>query len=87
MMISNMAPGQISMNMDLKGPSMAITTACASGTHAIGESFRMIQRGICDMIITGGSEAAITPIALAGFNSMKALSTRNEEPTKAQQAF
>ncbi|SHD75510.1 beta-ketoacyl-ACP synthase II [Schnuerera ultunensis] len=87
MMISNMAPGQISMVYGIKGPSFAITTACASSTHAIGESFRMIQRGIADLIITGGSEGAITPISLAGFNSMKALSTRNEEPTKASRPF
>ncbi|MFS8540736.1 MAG: beta-ketoacyl-ACP synthase II, partial [Tissierellales bacterium] len=87
MMISNMASGQISIYYGLKGPSMVVTTACASGTHAIGEAFRMIQRGICDLIITGGSEAAITPIALAGFSSMKALSTRNEEPSKASRPF
>lgn len=87
MMISNMAPGQISMVYGIKGPSFAITTACASSTHAIGESFRMIQRGIADLIIAGGSEGAITPISLAGFNSMKALSTRNEEPTKASRPF
>jgi len=87
MMISNMASGQISIYYGLKGPSMVITTACASGTHAIGESFRMIQNGICDLIITGGSEAAITPIALAGFSSMKALSTRNDEPSKASRPF
>ncbi|MBZ2175835.1 beta-ketoacyl-ACP synthase II [Schnuerera sp. xch1] len=87
MMISNMAPGQISMKYGLKGPSMAITTACASGTHAIGESFKMIQRGISDLIITGGSEGAITPVSLAGFNSMKALSTSNEEPTRASRPF
>jgi len=87
MMISNMAPGQISMKYGLKGPTMTITTACASGNHAIGEAFRMIQRGICDMIITGGCEAAITPLAIAGFNAMKALSTRNEEPSKASRPF
>lgn len=87
MMISNIAPGQISMVYGIKGPSFAITTACASSTHAIGESFRMIQRGIADLIIAGGSEGAITPISLAGFNSMKALSTRNEEPTKASRPF
>lgn len=87
MMISNMAPGQISMLYGIKGPSLTITTACASSTHAIGESFRMIQRGISDLIITGGSEGAITPISLAGFNSMKALSKRNEEPTKASRPF
>lgn len=87
MMISNMAPGQISMKYGLKGPTMTITTACASGNHAIGEAFKMIQRGICDMIITGGCEAAITPLAIAGFNAMKALSTRNEEPSKASRPF
>lgn len=87
MMISNMAPGQISMKYNLKGPTMIITTACASGNHAIGEAFKMIQRGTCHMIITGGSEAAITPLALAGFNAMKALSTRNEEPSKASRPF
>jgi len=87
MMISNMAPGQISMKYGLKGPTMTVTTACASANHAIGESFRMIQRGICDMVITGGSEAAITPIAVAGFNAMKALSTRNEDPSRASRPF
>lgn len=87
MMISNMAPGQISMAYGLKGPSLTITTACASGTHAIGEAFRMIQIGMVDMVISGGSEAAITPISVAGFSSMKALSTRNEEPTKASRPF
>ncbi len=87
MMISNMAPGQISMKYGLRGPTMTITTACASGNHAIGEAFKMIQRGVCDMIITGGSEAAITPLAVSGFNAMKALSTRNDEPAKASRPF
>jgi len=87
MMISNMASGQISIYYGLKGPSMVITTACASGSNAIGEAFRMIQTGGCDLIITGGSEAAITPVALAGFSSMKALSTRNHEPSKASRPF
>lgn len=87
MMISNMAPGQISMTLGLKGTSMAITTACASGTHAIGEAFRMIKEGKMDIIFAGGSEAAITPIAVAGFSSMKALSTRNENPEKASRPF
>lgn len=87
MMISNMAPGQVSMFYGLKGPSLTITTACASSNHAMGEAFRMIQRGICHLIIAGGCEAALTPIALAGFNSMKALSTRNHEPTKASRPF
>lgn len=87
MMISNMAPGYISILYGLKGPSLTITTACASSTHAIGEAYRMVQRGTCDLVITGGSESAITPISLAGFSSMKALSTRNEEPTKASRPF
>ena len=87
MMISNMAPGQVSMAFGLKGTSMAITTACASGTHAIGESFRMIKEGKMDIIVAGGTEAAITPIAVAGFCSMKALSTRNDDPEHASRPF
>lgn len=87
MMISNMAPGQISMTYGFRGPTMTITTACASSTHAIGESYRMIKTGNLDMIITGGAEASITPISVAGFCSMKALSTRNDEPTKASRPF
>lgn len=87
MMISNMGTAQISMNLGLKGSTMTITTACASGTHAIGESFRMIKSGQMNMVITGGAEASITPISLAGFNSMKALSTRNEDYEKACRPF
>jgi len=87
MMISNMAAGQISMNFGLTGASMTITTACASATHAIGESFRMIKHGYLDMAITGGTEASITPVAIAGFCSMKALSTRSDDPHKASRPF
>ncbi|QQY80312.1 3-oxoacyl-[acyl-carrier-protein] synthase II [Keratinibaculum paraultunense] len=87
MMISNMGPGQITMLYGFKGPSFTITTACASGNHAIGESFRMIQRGSADIVVTGGSEAAVSPISVAGFCSMKALSKRNEEPEKASRPF
>ena len=87
MMISNMAAGQVSMNFGLKGASMTITTACASATHAIGEAFRMIKYGIQDMVVTGGTEASITPLSLAGFSSMKALSTRNDAPEKASRPF
>lgn len=87
MMISNMAAGQVSMNFGLKGSSMTITTACASATHAIGESFRMIKHGYLDMVVTGGTEASITPVSVAGFCSMKALSTRNEDPSKACRPF
>lgn len=87
MMISNMAAGQVSMAFGLKGSSMTITTACASATHALGESFRMIKYGIMDMVVAGGTEASITPISLAGFGSMKALSTRNEDYHKASRPF
>ena len=87
MMIANMGPGHITMLYDFRGPSFTITTACASGTHAIGESFRLIQNGACDIIVTGGSEAAVSPIAVAGFSSMRALSTRNDEPEKACRPF
>ena len=87
MMISNMATAQVSMDLGLKGSSMTITTACASASHAIGESFRMIEKGIMDMVVTGGSEASITPVGLAGFCSMKALSTNNDNPEKASRPF
>ncbi|WP_077368642.1 beta-ketoacyl-ACP synthase II [Anaerosalibacter sp. Marseille-P3206] len=87
MMISNMGPGQITMTYGFKGPSFTVTTACASGNHAIGESFRMIQNGAADLIVTGGSEAAVSPISVAGFCSMKALSTNNDEPEKASRPF
>jgi 3-oxoacyl-[acyl-carrier-protein] synthase II len=87
MMISNMAAGQVSMNFGLTGSSMTITTACASATHSIGESFRMIKHGYLDMVITGGTEASITPVSVAGFCSMKALSTRNDDPQKASRPF
>ncbi|TJX14036.1 beta-ketoacyl-[acyl-carrier-protein] synthase II [Tissierella creatinini] len=87
MMISNMAAGQVSMNFGLKGASMTITTACASATHAIGEAFRMIKYGNMDMIVTGGTEAGITTVSIAGFCSMKALSTNNDNPSKACRPF
>ena len=87
MMISNMAPGQISMIFGFKGPSFTITTACASGSHAIGEAFRTIERGGADIIVSGGSEAAVCQMSVGGFCSMKALSTRNDDPTKASRPF
>ena len=87
MMISNMGPGQITMAYGFKGPSFTITTACASGNHAIGESYRMIKHGVSDIIVTGGSEAAVSPIAVAGFCTMKALSQRNDEPERASRPF
>ncbi|MFY9174776.1 MAG: beta-ketoacyl-ACP synthase II [Peptococcia bacterium] len=87
MMIGNMASGQVAISLGAKGPNTTVVTACASGTHAIGDAFRLIQRGDADIVISGGSEAAVTPLALAGFSSMKALSTNNEEPTKASRPF
>ncbi|MCD6305049.1 MAG: beta-ketoacyl-ACP synthase II [Deltaproteobacteria bacterium] len=85
--IANMAPGQIAIDFGAKGPNLSIETACAASAHAIGESFRMIQEGISDAMITGGAEAVITPLALGGFCSMRALSTRNEAPEKASRPF
>lgn len=87
MMIANMASGQIGMFLGAKGINETIVTACASGTNAIGEAFKAIQRGDANIMITGGTEAAITPLALGGFSSMKALSTNNENPTKASRPF
>jgi len=87
MMIANMASGQISMLTGAKGPNTTTVTACATGTHSIGDSFRMIQRGDADAMICGGAEATIRPMAMAGFCSMRAMSTRNEEPEKASQPF
>jgi 3-oxoacyl-[acyl-carrier-protein] synthase II len=86
-MIANMAPGQIAIEFGAKGPNLSIETACAASSHAIGESFRMIREGIVDAMITGGSEAVVTPLALGGFCSMRALSTRNDEPEKASRPF
>lgn len=87
MMIGNMAAGQISILLGAKGPSETIVTACASSTNAIGDSFKTIQRGDADIIVTGGAEAAVTPLALAGFSSMRALSTNNENPQEASRPF
>jgi 3-oxoacyl-[acyl-carrier-protein] synthase II len=86
-MIGNMAPGQISIELGLKGPNLCTATACAAGTHGIGQAFHMIRDGICDAAVCGGVESVITPMAIAGFNSMKALSTRNDEPAKASRPF
>lgn len=87
MMIGNMAPGQISIHFGARGPNSSMATACAAGTHAVGDSFRIIQYGHADAMITGGTEAVIAPSAVAGFNAMKALSTRNDEPQKASRPF
>jgi 3-oxoacyl-[acyl-carrier-protein] synthase II len=85
--IINMAAGQVSMYLKLKGPNFASVTACATANNAIGESFRIIQRGDADIMFTGGTEAAITPLSFAGFCSMRAMSTRNDDPCSASRPF
>ncbi|MEJ2368086.1 MAG: beta-ketoacyl-ACP synthase II [Acidobacteriota bacterium] len=85
--IINMASGQVSIRYGAKGPNIATVTACATSAHAIGESFRLIQRGEADAMISGGAEAAVTPLSVAGFASMRALSTRNDEPEKASRPY
>jgi len=87
MLIINLAPGQISMRFGAKGPNLSSVSACATGTHSIGDAFRMIQRGDADAMIAGGTESTITPLGMGGFNVMKALSTRNDEPEKASRPF
>jgi 3-oxoacyl-[acyl-carrier-protein] synthase II len=87
MTIINLAAGQISIRFGAKGPNSALATACATGTHSIGDSFKIIQRGDADAMITGGAEAVISPLGIAGFAAMKALSTRNDVPDKASRPF
>lgn len=87
MMIANMASGQISMMTGAKGPNSTAVTACATGTHSIGDSYKMIQRGDADVMICGGAEATISPTGVAGFCALRAMSTRNEEPEKASRPF
>jgi 3-oxoacyl-[acyl-carrier-protein] synthase II len=85
--IINLASGQVSIRFGAKGPNMASCTACSASAHAIGDSFEIIRRGDADVMITGGSEAAITPMSLGGFAALRALSTRNDEPGKASRPF
>jgi 3-oxoacyl-[acyl-carrier-protein] synthase II len=87
MMIGNMAPGMISILFGAKGPNASLATACAAGSHAVGDSFKIIQEGRADAMITGGTEAVISASCIAGFNAMKALSTRNAEPERASRPF
>ena len=87
MMICNLAAGQISIVFGAKGPNTCVVTACATGTHAIGDACELIKRGVADACIAGGAEAPITPLGVGGFCAMKALSTRNDEPTKASRPF
>jgi len=85
--IANMASGYVSIEFGFKGPNTCVVTACATGTHSIGDAFKIIQRGDADIMIAGGAESAITPLGIAGFANMKALSTRNDEPQKASRPF
>jgi len=86
-MILNLAAGQVSIRFGAKGPNLAVATACATGTHAVGESFRLIREGYAEVMIAGGTEASISPLAVGGFCAMRALSTRNEEPERASRPF
>ncbi|RKN86557.1 beta-ketoacyl-ACP synthase II [Paenibacillus ginsengarvi] len=87
MMIANMASGQISMTFGAKGPNSTAVTACATGTHSIGDSYKLIQSDEADVMICGGAEATIRPTGMAGFCALRAMSTRNEEPEKASRPF
>jgi 3-oxoacyl-[acyl-carrier-protein] synthase II len=87
MMISDSAPGMLAIRFGARGPNMALATACASGNNAIGEALEMIRRGAADVMIAGGSEAALVPVAMAGMNVMTALSTRNDDPETASRPF
>ncbi len=85
--ISNMAAGQVAMRLGLRGINYCTTSACASGAHAVGEAMRLVRRGAAEIMVAGGAEAAITPLGVAGFNAMLALSTRNDEPQKASRPW
>ena len=87
MIIGNMAPGLISIYHGAKGPNLSFQTACAAGTHAVGHAYHLIREGHAEIMISGGVEATITTLAVAGFNAMRALSTRNDEPQRASRPF
>jgi 3-oxoacyl-[acyl-carrier-protein] synthase II len=87
MLISNMASGMVSMELGARGPNMSVVSACSTATHSIGESFQCIRRGDAEIMVTGGSEAAICPLGIGGFSAMRALSLRNDEPEKASRPF
>jgi 3-oxoacyl-[acyl-carrier-protein] synthase II len=86
-MIANMAAGLTAIQLGAKGPNSCTVTACAAGSNSIGDAFRLVQRGYAQAIVCGGSEAAITPLGMAGFAAMKAMSTRNDDPTRASRPF
>ncbi|MEW6101159.1 MAG: beta-ketoacyl-ACP synthase II [Candidatus Omnitrophota bacterium] len=87
MLIVNEASGQVAINFNLKGPNSCVATACASGSHAIGDAFRILERGDADIMVTGGTESCVVPTGVGGFCALKALSTRNNEPQKASRPF
>ncbi len=87
MLIINLASGQISIIFGAKGPNTSVVTACATGSHSIGDAAKLIQRGAADAMIAGGTESVVTPLGIGGFNAMKALSTRNDEPERASRPF
>lgn len=87
MLIADIAAGYISMRWNLRGPNYATMSACATSSHAIADAFMLLQRGVVDMMVTGGSESVICPMGVGGFNSMKALSTRNDDPQRASRPF
>ncbi len=86
-LISNLAPGYISIALGTRGPNFSPSSACATGGHAIGEAFEMIKSGRCDVVVAGGAEATITPLGVSGFAAMRALSNRNDDPTRASRPF
>ena len=87
MTVINLASGQVAIRIGAKGPNSSVVTACATGNHCIGDAFRLIQRGDADVMVAGGAEAAITPLGVSGFAAAKALSFRNDEPTRASRPF
>jgi len=86
-LISNLAPGQVSIHLGAEGPNFGVVSACATGAHSVGEAMRKIERGDADVIFAGGSEATVTPLGVAGFAAMKALSKRNDDPERASRPF
>ncbi|MEK7311230.1 MAG: beta-ketoacyl-ACP synthase II [Chloroflexota bacterium] len=87
MILPDTAPGQVAINFGIRGPNLAVTSACATGTNAVGEAYKMIQRGAADVMVCGGAESCLIGVVMAGFNAMTALSTRNDDPQRASRPF